>query len=104
MRSPDDGWAVGNAIGGSIAPVVLRYSGGKWRRLASAFPGGSLLSISAAGPGEAWAVGYGGPGSGVSLHCVRGACTRVVMPTSNNFNAGPLRSPTDGPVCRGRRA
>lgn len=96
MRSPDDGWAVGNAIGGSIAPVVLRYSGGQWRRLASAFPGGSLLSISAAGPGEAWAVGYGGPVSGIALHCVRDACTRVEMPTSNILSAVAMRSPTDG--------
>jgi hypothetical protein len=96
MRSSDDGWAVGNAIGGSIAPVVLRYSGGQWRRLATAFPGGSLVSISAAGPGEAWAVGYGGPVSGIALHCMRDACTRVEMPTPNILSAVAMRSPTDG--------
>jgi hypothetical protein len=96
MRSPDDGWAIGNAIGGSVLPVVLRYSGGKWRRLATAFPGASLLSVSAAGHGEAWAVGYGGPVSGITLHCVQDACARVEMPTPNILSVVTMRSPTDG--------
>ncbi|AGL19072.1 hypothetical protein L083_5562 [Actinoplanes sp. N902-109] len=61
----DDVWAVGQTRDADDAKVerslVLHWDGVSWSRVASPDPGAvrtTLLAVSAAGPGQVWAVGY----------------------------------------------
>lgn len=83
MHTPGDGWAVGNQyVNGSSSAVVAHYQNGAWTQVGT-FPGANLLRVSAAGPEEAWAVGIGGPTSGLLVHCLDNACQQIPSPSPN---------------------
>jgi len=70
MVSPLEGWAVG------YKDVILHYTGGRWRQVASPVQAGSLSSISMVSADDGWAVGYDNV-----LHYING----VWQDASNTF-------------------
>ncbi len=80
MVSPTEGWAVGES------GIILHYTGGGWRQVASPVQEGSLFSISMDSAEDGWAVGH----SNV-LHYING----VWQDASNTFPrlANPLPPP-----------
>ncbi|MEV4177135.1 hypothetical protein [Nonomuraea sp. NPDC049709] len=81
--SPDDVWAVGG-IGGEHAPsfacqtkiegsgpsetLIMHWDGSSWQRMAVPSGDGPLESVTAFGPDDVWAVGYGSGDTTVALH------------------------------------
>ena len=96
MLSPNEGWAAGSSNADGSAGLVLHYSGGQWSLEASGITGAMLTGVSAAGPDDAWAVGLGGPTTGIVLHCTQGACSTVSVPTPNQLGGVSMRTPNDG--------
>jgi hypothetical protein len=96
MYSADEGWAVGTSYSGIPTAFVLHYQNEHWSREGTGFAQASFASVSAAGPDDAWAVGAGGPTSGIAVHCVNGTCMPVSVPTPNLLGAVRMRSPSDG--------
>jgi hypothetical protein len=89
--SPDDVWAVGG-IGGETTPwfacrtggaepgraeaLVMHWDGSSWQRVAVPGGEGPLVSVTASGPGDVWAVGSGSGDTTVALHFDGRAWTR----------------------------
>ena len=89
--SPTDAWAVGSDGG---APLLLRYTGTKWQRVAAPSDAGdgTLSSVSMVSANEGWAVGSANGGNiydingtftvtnVILLHYSHGAWTSVIPP------------------------
>ena len=96
MYAPDDGWAVGNQYAtDAVVGVIAHYQDGAWTQVGS-FHGASLVRVAAAGPNEAWAVGVGGPTSGILVHCLDGSCQQADSPTPNILSVVSMRSSQEG--------
>jgi hypothetical protein len=98
MQSASAGWVVGTASPSTDGAVlILRYQNGTWTKENVDFPG-SLNSVYAVSPDEAWAVGEENKafGPGLILHYKAGTWTKVTGLDLNILHAVTMVSPTEG--------
>jgi hypothetical protein len=116
MRTPGDGWAVGEITAGATSqPLILHWQRGRWAgaplpRLAAS-PSG-LVAVTAASARDVWAVGTGSdPATGFDRGLVMRFDGRTwspagpVTPPGTTFNAVAVAGPGDvwvaGEICGG---
>jgi hypothetical protein len=88
---PSSAWAVGYFnTGKTIKTLIERWNGLTWKQVPSPNPGGRhgsfLLSVAAAGPSSAWAVGYYGTGKTI----------KTLIERWNGRTWAHVRSPSPG--------
>lgn len=94
--SPNEGWAAGYGyVANGFAPLIMKWNGSSWMGFQTGVTSGiaRLSSVSAAGTGDVWAVGYYTDLGGslydypLVIHCDGSQCAQVESPNPGDSSS-----------------